>query len=301
MNALHIDHVIYHGGCTDGHTSAWLLNRAAANDPVLHPYQYEVPPPQDLHGTVVVADFSFPVGVVAEIAGRVDRLVILDHHKTPVEELTGPIPAGVEAILDVTRSGAGITADWIEQAIGGTWRTRFVDYVENRDLWKFSLPHCRAVAVVINSAEMPAGGSRMFDAWDAIAARVNDDVEFEQVIAVGSTVCDREDVLMAQIIENAQDAVIGGYTVPAVAAPYGLGSDTCDRLCAERPEIPFAAYYIDTAVNRKWGLRGRPGGVDVEKVAKAYGGGGHATASGLRTEWESGPLAPGPRFGEFGE
>ena len=174
-----------------------------------------------------------------------------------------------------------------------------MNYVEDRDLWKFSLPYCRAIASVINSTDMPSTGPNMFETWDTVSVRVNDDDLFDQTVAVGSAVCDREDVLMGQIIENAQDVVIGGYTVPAVAAPYGLGSDTCARLCAERPDIPFAAYYIDTPTNRKWGLRGRPGGVDVEKIAKAYGGGGHAAASGLRTEWGSGPLAPHSRFGEW--
>ncbi len=45
---------------------------------------------------------------------------------------------------------------------------------------------------------------------------------------------------------------------------------------------PFAACYWDTTDGRVFGLRATDDGIDVSEVAKLYGGGGHAKASGFK-------------------
>lgn len=306
---FNIDHVIFHAGCPDGYTSAWLLDEACSNRPTFHEGRYGNPPPDGLSGTVVIADFSYAPETLAAIGEQCDRLVVLDHHETPVEAIEawdGEFPPSVELFLDVTRSGCGITADWLSvfgppalnsyRTGWASWRSTFVDYMEDRDLWRFSLPHCRAVIAVANATPMHPPGPGMFNEWATMAHRVN--TSFDYVVELGQAVVDREDVLIAQAMGNTTFVTIGGYDgIPIVSTPYGLGSDSAAALCDAHPDAPFAAYYIDHDAHRQFGLRARPGSpVNLARLARDhYDGGGHPTAAGFIVPWGH-ELAPGTRF-----
>jgi len=54
----------------------------------------------------------------------------------------------------------------------------------------------------------------------------------------------------------------------------------------DRSLIPFAACYWDTPEGRVFSLRSREDGADVSEIAKKYGGGGHAHASGFRVPYD---------------
>ncbi len=296
-----VDHVIYHAGCPDGYTAAWLLTTASTTPPVLHEGRYGQPPPDRLSGLVVIADFSYPPGTLAEIAARVDTLVVLDHHETAIRQIethTG-FPANCEFTLDPGRSGCGITADWLDTVAPAStsWRSRFVDYIEDRDLWRFNLPGSEQIAAVANATPMRPPGPDMFDDWATVAEQVNTDTAAAQ--AAGAIVQRRNLILIGQAIETVGFVEIGGHRdIPVVAVPYGLGSDAADVLCERYPDAPFTGYYIDSDIGRQFGLRAHTGStVNVAKIAETYGGGGHPTASGFRVPWGFVPLAPGPRFG----
>lgn len=308
--SLTIDHVIFHATCPDGYSSAWLLNAATSNEPTFHEGRYGEAPPDGLSGVVVIADFSYDPATLADMASRCDRLVVLDHHETAVEAIEaydGEFPPSCEFILDVNRSGCGITADWLDVFANrtdgtethkgwGSWRSTFIDYMEDRDLWRFSLPQCRAIIAVANATAMHKPGPGMFNEWAAMAERVNTD--FDRIAELGQAVVDREDVLIAQAMADTTFVTICGYpNIPVVSTPYGLGSDSAAALCDAYPDAPFAAYYIDHDVDRQFGLRSRPGSdFSLAKLAKLhYGGGGHPTAAGFRVPWGH-ELAPGSRF-----
>lgn len=59
-------------------------------------------------------DYIGPKGFARSVADYCKEVIVLDHHKTAVEELEGcqPLPSNMQAHLDMHRSGATIARDY---------------------------------------------------------------------------------------------------------------------------------------------------------------------------------------------
>lgn len=150
-----------------------------------------------------------------------------------------------------------------------------LQYIQDRDLWKFELPHSREVSRYMQSFDMN------FLNWTDVAQTFETDFDSIRVAA-----CTMETLATSQVNRIADAAVWGeidGYCVPIVNTSL-LFSEVGEELCKRFPKEPFAAYYFDRAdCKRQWGLRSR-NGFDVSTVAKVYGGGGHPAAAGFITD-----------------
>jgi hypothetical protein len=101
---------------------------------------------------------------------------------------------------------------------------------------------------------------------------------------MGSAVLAYRDKLVERICANANiDALPlrGGQplvNVPVVNSPI-LQSEVGNVLAKGKPYA--AVWYDDRNGVRRWSLRSDEDGLDVSKIAKAYGGGGHKHAAGF--------------------
>jgi oligoribonuclease NrnB/cAMP/cGMP phosphodiesterase (DHH superfamily) len=81
-----------------------------------------------------------------------ERTVVLDHHKTAQEALSNwtDKPENLEIVFDMNRSGAGITWDYFSASHDDLpLRPPLIDYVEDRDIWKFALSDSKIINSVI--------------------------------------------------------------------------------------------------------------------------------------------------------
>ena len=145
---------IYHGGCPDGFTAAWAAKQAYP-DAELVPGYYGAPPPDVGGCDVLIVDFSYPRPVLIEMEMVASRLRVYDHHKTAEADLEGLS----FCVFDMERSGAGLAWD---ELVGGE-RPWLIDYVEDRDLWRFALPDSKAVAAWVMAQPYS------LDGWDALS------------------------------------------------------------------------------------------------------------------------------------
>lgn len=276
-------YVLYHAGCPDGFGAAWAAHEALGDDAEYVPVLHDQPPPEmDVSSTVYLVDFCYPRDVMRLLSIDNDRVVVLDHHKTALaallEEPGGDTYEGdadlsnTTATFDMNRSGATIT--WTH--FFPTARVpRLLRYVEDRDLWRRTLPYNREVSAFLNAMPMD------FETWSAFA-RDFEDGDDAHIIREGAAILRAQDEVVRAAVERSRWAVLGGQRVPIVNATVH-GSDTGEALCRKFSDAPFAAYYFDTADGRRgWGLRSR-NGFDVSEVAKRYGGGGHQAAAGFTT------------------
>jgi oligoribonuclease NrnB/cAMP/cGMP phosphodiesterase (DHH superfamily) len=236
-------------------------------------YTDEPPADEDVRDRdVYVVDFSFKRPVCDRIFGAAKRLVVLDHHKTAEAELAG----ASYAIFDMERSGAGITWDYFFGAtmVGkvfseGQPRPWLVDYVEDRDLWRFRLPKSREINAYVACTPMTLEAWDDLFGWDREVAAIHGAgaLAFEQMCA-------------RKAAETAQVVYFEGYDVPFVNVQYQLASVTAGLLAES---APFAVAWFQKADGTfQYSLRSRgDGGVDVSEVAKKYGGGGHKAAAGF--------------------
>jgi len=308
--------VIYHAKCADGFSAAWCFYNffKEQNDPSdfggidigcdFHPGVYNEPPPDVTDRVVYLVDFSYKRDVVEKMLETAQKIYLIDHHKTAIDDLNGVDNIKLTMYTDLERSGAVLAWDYLHNArfITDEGGVEFHDYtlkpgnpayqsppkllehVQDRDLWKFKLGGTREISANIFSYEytfenwdklMNASATELLGMWNAGAAIER---KHHKDIKELLDVCKRY-------------MVIGGHDVPVASLPYTLTSDAGHAMAESHKEgSVFAACYWDTATHRIFSLRSTDSGLDVSKIASMYNGGGHKNAAGFRVERDH-PLA----------
>ena len=284
---------IYHSNCADGFGAAWAV-RAAIPGIEFFPGVYQNAPPDVTGRDVLMVDFSYKREVINAMAAKARTVLILDHHKTAADDLTDlppPLdggynpdamaqwardcnaPGALHALFDMNRSGAGLAWDYFHP---GRHRPALINHIEDRDLWRFNLPHTREIQAAVFSYPYD------FTVWDDLMVRSLDELSNEGEAIERKHFKDIHELAGVVV----RDMKIGGHIVPVANVPYTLTSDMGNLLAKGHP---FAACYWDTPEGRVFSLRSLPDGADVSEIAKSYGGGGHRNASGFRLPLGSEP------------
>lgn len=268
--------VIYHGGCVDGFTAAWVIERCLKGAQLYPAIHGEEPPDVD-HRTVFVVDFSYPRKTLESMAGYANRLIVLDHHKTAEAEL-----AGLRfATFDNEESGATMALQ-LMQRTGHAYGLSTLEldgmielcrYVKDRDLWQWKLLNSREINTAIKSYEFD------LDQWDKLASQLCRDPL--TLAGQGRAIMRYEQKLIESHVLHARDFLIAGFNVPVAECTAGnIISEVAGNLAVGKP---FAAtYFMNDKGEYVFSLRsGGEIGHDVGEIAMMYGGGGHRNAAGF--------------------
>ena len=266
-------HVIYHGNCYDGFGAAWAAWMALGDDATYIPANHgDSPPDLPEDADVVIVDFSYKRAVLEELSSRVRSLVILDHHKTAEDDLKG-FP---NTVFDMDHSGAYLSCVYFhpdDEVV-----PEFINYIEDRDLFRFDLDHSREISAAISSHPFD------FVSWSNLFIRSIDKTGsrgFNSLVSEGESILRHQRQMVNRICEHYVIRNIGGYDVPVVNASLYFG-EVAMALVEKHPDYPFAAYYFNRGDGkRQWGMRSK-GSFDVSKVATSLGGGGHPNAAGFQ-------------------
>lgn len=287
---------IYHGACDDGFGAAYCVAMAFGFDGVeLYPGVYNRTPPDVSGRPVIMVDFSYKRAVLDEMAATAHSILILDHHKTAAADLAGIAQAlrtshgfklgswpSVTALFDMDRSGAGLAWDFFHP---NAPRPLFVDYLEDRDLWRKKLPGGDQFTFALRSYP------QTLEAWEKLfgsytsTTRGRDDVS--RLMGEGAHIMRYYRAIVEAMKREAYPAMmtVGDdehVSIAACNAPYAFASEVAGEIIDDG--AAFGACYFRRADGRwQYSLRSR-GGYDVSKVALRYGGGGHAGAAGFDVE-----------------
>lgn len=278
--------VLYHSGCPDGFTAAWVAHnalKAEGKEPVMHPVSHGNPPP-DLSGVdeVYILDFSYPHEVLVEMTDDGNRrVVVLDHHQSAIDQITDGLgydprkfealgsfaPAPYEVELDTDRSGAGIAWDYFHDP---DTRPAVVSYVEDRDLWRWKLFDSKAVNAFIKAQP------HTLEDWDRLA-----EMPLRDMGTRGRGVLLQVDAYCRAAASHAYICEMGDRTFPIVNVTYESCSDVANYML-DKFDTDMSGYFFQRA-DQLWqyGFRSR-NGVTVHDFAKQFGGGGHPQASGCQ-------------------
>lgn len=252
--------VLYHAACMDGATAAWIAKTAMPGAELV-PCHYGNPPPDVTGRRVWCVDLSFPRAVLLAMKASAESLVVLDHHKTAAADL-----AGLDfCTFDMARSGAGLTWAHFNGCLPAPW---IVSYVEDRDLWRWTLPSSRSINAAIQARPHTV---------ESIAELVAQGIG--PVAAEGAALLRYQEALVDAICRNAREVTIDGHCVLAANSPV-MQSEVGERLALDRAFGVVWSLLNDGRVAVS--LRSRkPAGIDVSEVAKRNGGGGHFAAAGF--------------------
>ena len=213
-----------------------------------------------------MVDFTYPVGVIEDLIMKNKRVTAIDHH------------AGMEEAIKLTKdysydnSHSGSVLAW--KYFSQEPPPKILEYVEDRDLYRFSLPDSRAICAVIDSFDYN------FNAWDELAESFNDVATRKSFIEKGNIIVKYEEELIKKTIEeNAKLVEFEGYKIYSVNAPHEFASDIGSILCKKNP--PMAIIWREDRDRVSVSLRS-DGTIDVSKIASKFGGGGHKASAGFR-------------------
>ncbi len=256
--------VIYHGDCIDGFTAAWVASKKF-DSPIFKPAKYGEDAPMQLiddKTDVYILDFSYARDVLIDIESRSSSTLVLDHHKTAEENLHGLDFCE----FDMNRSGAGMTWDRLTRK--PRERPWLVNYVQDRDLWRFELPDSKAINAYIGATE------QTFNSWGALAKE-----KVRNVKQGGYAILKYIEQYVYEIIGSLTRWVeFERHKVPVVNAPFKGISEVLGFLASEA--VFAMGWWQESSGQFQYSLRSR-GDFDVSEIARKYGGGGHKNAAGF--------------------
>ena len=258
-----VDTVIYHASCTDGFGAAYAAWKCLGNKAQYYACAHGTEPPDVTGKVVAILDFSFNNSTTKKMIEDAEALIIIDHHKSAMVELHDIS----NTYFDMNHSGARLAWDFFHP---GKEPPKFINYIEDRDLWKWELPYSKEFAAAFDMIPFE------FEEFE----KFEDDSVFDDAVKRGSYILAYSKTVVKKVCEKAQSRKLGGKDVLVVNASHWM-SEIGARLA---PDCDFAMiwYWDHEAKETKVSLRAFHETVDVSEIAKKHGGGGHKKAAGFQ-------------------
>lgn len=298
--------VFYHANCDDGWASRMIAGKyfgdSARYVAIAHHefdkfnrggvYWEMVTDYQNRPDIVFVDIVPHPEQVVT-LCEYVKSVVVLDHHKTAVEEWDNykqPLPSNLTTIFKMDKSGTGLA-----------WEYFFPDkelpnlyaYVQDNDLWTHRLDSTQAMIRFVRSHPydvsvwnfLEDSFERFF--MDVRAQALSVEQFFQQTaqdtIRLGVI---NKKLVIVQLFNSGEDddSFVPGvpkvYNVSIVNAPRAFCSDIAGDIAGGGPDDFGMTWYINNNGVAVLSFRSKKTGADVAKIGETLGGGGHKHAAG---------------------
>jgi len=255
--------VIYHAECTDGFGAAYAAWKCLGNRAEYYACKHGTSPPDVTGQNVVILDFSFSNAVTKAMIEKANNLLVIDHHKSAMVELHDI----TNTHFDMTHSGAMLSWNFFHP---GKDSPKFIQYIEDRDLWKWELPYSKEFSAAFDMIPFD------FEEFE----KFEDDSVFDDAVKRGSYILAYSKTVIKKICDKASTRTLDGKSVAVVNASHWM-SEIGARLA---PDCDFAMmwYYDHNDRDIKVSLRAFHDTTDVSEIAKKFGGGGHRKAAGFR-------------------
>ena len=265
-------YILYHKNCADGtgaKYAAWKkFGDAAEYTPVTYGHE---PPPMQEGSEVYILDFSYSREVLQALRKVMARVVVIDHHKTAEEALRG-LP---DCIFDMTKSGAVLAWEYFHKE---TISPKLLQHVMDRDLWQWKLDGTKEI-----SCALPLLKNSM-TAWD----NYKDDPEPLRI--KGEAINEYNALKIEADVPHHVKYTEVCLSIAADTPVYkvwiintnNLISETGEAICLNKKHpVDFALMFTILKNNEVLCSLRSVGAFDTTVIAKAFGGGGHANASGF--------------------
>lgn len=265
----------YHAGCPDGLGAAWSVWRAWGPGARYLPRGHEevVDAGVQEGSLVVFVDIAPGNEELRALAQRAAKVIVLDHHVTARERFENDLGLqnelagrGHHIRFDLSHSGAVLAWQHFHPDEPAPDLLR---YVEDQDLWSWKLPASEEVNAAISSYP------RDFESWDELATR-----PIAELAAEGTPILRATRIEVERALQSAHPVLVGSRRAEAVNASLHrskIGHELAKRAAFK---LPWGLVYRVTGERVDVSLYSI-GELDVARVAQAYGGGGHANASGF--------------------
>lgn len=310
----HFTIIFYHAYCDDGWASRMIAEKHYGKENAIYvsvahhefakfekggDYWKLIALKDEFVDVVFVDIVPHPEQVVA-ICAISKSVVVLDHHKTAVEEwerYDGVLPSNLTTIFKMDRSGTGLMWEYL---FPDKPMPKLYQYVQDNDLWTHKLPDVKALIRLIRSQPYDVAGWNFLE--ESFEQFLHDMVSqgnaieqfFQQsatdTIKLGEVA---QKVLVVSLFKSGYDdgsATPGSpemFNANVVNAPRVFCSDIANEIAGGNPNDFGMTWYVNKNNVCVLSLRSKPTGADVAKIAEVLGGGGHKHASGANLPVDS--------------
>lgn len=258
--------VCYHDNCPDGFTAAWAAWQMFKNRAEYIPLRPDSIPERNIRNSIMYFTDICPRGNKIDLLKkRGNSVIVIDHHKSS-EAFLEKADAGV---FDLSRSGAALAWKYFWP---GKKMPFLVRYVEDGDLWKFSLPGTREILSRLNAEE------RKFASWSAFARKLERFSQRRTIRKEGKLIRVYENGIIDSVTRDAIPVLCNGHR--AYAANSAVLHSEIGNALLHRKRVSVAIIWSSGPEGVRVSLRSDKT-VDVSMIAAEYGGGGHAAAAGF--------------------
>ena len=262
--------MFYHDHCPDGFGAAFAFWKKYHNwieyIPISHKKEKFLGIDRELfkREKIWMVDISLNRDDAIEANSLTKQFVILDHHITAIKNLND-----LDFFKhDLEHSGAILAWNY---CFPGEEAPKLLQYIEDRDLHRFKLPHSKEILAAID-----AHYTKTFESWNLLNEIMNKSLT--NLIADGSEILKYNQQIINSLKKYVYYDKIMGHLVPIVNTTL-FRSDVVNELAKDQP---FAAGYYYNGKDFIFSLRSDTSGLDVSEIASNFeGGGGHVHAAGF--------------------
>jgi len=273
--------IVYHKDCMDGVSSAFIVREAwklSTQEIITIPLQYGKEDElnnvnMDKNTYVIFADFSLKRHALIDLSKKVNCITIFDHHKTVQAELIN-LPENIDVVSDMKKSGATICLREFGPYM--YLKPEIFEYIQDRDIWEWKLPHSREVSEYLKLKVIPND----IDSF----ATVYESFHLEEAVEIGKNLLQYQEHQVQAKIHKAKDIVFEGVEMKVINATENI-SELGNAICNQYNK-PTMMYFITDDNSVICSMRSLDTLADVSIIATKHGGGGHRNACGFKTTLE---------------
>lgn len=274
--------VITHKGCNDGTGTAEVIKYYNKSNYIKEPsIMYLTHDSFDFKDVietckdkvVYVGDFSFTKDELEELTKVTKSIIVIDHHLSAFESI-----GDLDYVhIDLEKSGARLTWEFFFPHSGRM--PILIAIIEDRDLWNFfyDKENTNALTLALKS-EKDLDFENLIENNDAVEDLIE---KYKNVLKY----IENEDLKYSKKVDNFMF-----FRTSFVGINTNLPSSNILNLASKergKPALSYNIEKINDINNIKISMRNHDESVDVSRICKLLGGGGHAKAAGATFNVES--------------
>jgi len=286
------DYVIYHRNCLDGFASFFLLHHKNLIDEnaIIYPDQpsSKMVPPNITDKKVIIIDVAYGIDVLKEISEKASYLFFIDHHITTFNNIQDVKLKNTTIIYDKTKSGVSLTWTTFYES---KKMPAFIRYIEDHDTgtYKYNYTKQFILSLEVNYSLEPTLTCLM--KWD----KLFDKQEISHLIKLGKFYLQYDNTLVnmnknryslmtfpsSKIYNNHKDIFnkAGQYTVAVYCGAGCPSVNSVSNVSLDELKCDFVLMWVYLVDKKEYRIMMRSNDVNVNEIAKIFGGGGHEKAS----------------------
>jgi len=265
----------YHKSDLDGHCSGYVVKRAHPNCD-LYGIDYGDEFPWDIvekHNTIIMVDFSLqPFSEMEKLVNKCEKLIWIDHHKSAIDEYS----KSTITVDGLIRNGIGACQLCWEYFFPTELVPYFIKLLAEYDVWIHSNPDTLPFQYGLrlentNPYNLPL--------WESLFERPI----VREVIKRGETVLRYEEIINERYVKS-RGFELEWEGLKFICCNKGLTNSKLFDSIWDTTKYDAMLTFCMLDPERGWtvSLYSDKSDVDVSKIAKKYGGGGHKGAAGFQ-------------------